>query len=152
MTSIKKQLTDTGLSSNMEDYMEAIVVISRKNRVVRVKDIARELDITMPSVTAALNKLRDMNLIRYEKYGYVELTERGLEIADDVFSRHSCIRTFFENVLCLAGDRAGDEACRVEHDLSPDTCRRIQKLVDFISQEEGRESDWVARMRAIMKD
>ena len=151
MCAAKKSPGDTGLTSNMEDYMEAIIVLSRANRVVRVKDIAKELGITMPSVTAALGKLRDMELITYEKYGHVELTERGVEIADDVFRRHSCVRDFFESVLGIPEDRAGREACLVEHDLSPDTCGRIQKMLDFIQAEDEVGNEWVERFRKTMK-
>ncbi len=66
----------TDLSANMEDYMETISLLSSRNRVVRVKDIAKTLKITMPSVTAALNKLREKDLIYYEKYGFIELTDQ----------------------------------------------------------------------------
>ncbi len=101
---------DTGLTPHMEDYMEAIVMLSASNRVVRVKDIAKKLDIKMPSVSAALAKLKEMDLIDYEKYGYIELTEKGEEIADRVFKRHTFLTDFFETVLQIDAAAADGEA------------------------------------------
>ena len=67
------ELNDTGLTANMEDYMENIALLLNENDVVRVKDIAQKLNITMPSVTAALQKLKEKGLVDYEKYGHVQL-------------------------------------------------------------------------------
>jgi DtxR family Mn-dependent transcriptional regulator len=148
----KDKYADTGLSPNMEDYMETIIILSTLHRVVRVKDIAKELNIKMPSVTAALNKLKEMKLIDYEKYGFIELTESGKEIAERVYNRHSCIKDFFEYALQLPTDAAGDEACKVEHHISPTTCKRIFKLHQFILQEEESGKEWVTRMKNFMRE
>jgi DtxR family transcriptional regulator, Mn-dependent transcriptional regulator len=147
----KYSYRDTGLSSNMEDYMEAIIMLSYSNKVVRVKDIARKLDIKMPSVSAALAKLKEMELIDYEKYGYVELTQRGQELADRVLKRHNCLIDFFKNVLQIDCDEADSEACKVEHDLTPHTCSQIHKFLDFYKDEETAGSDWVGRLKKFLK-
>ncbi len=138
---------ETGLTSNMEDYMEAIAMLSEENRVVRVKDIAKKLSIKMPSVTAALNKLRDMGLIDYEKYGFIELTGKGKTVADSIYSRHKCLSEYYQLLLNLDKDSADREACKVEHDLSPETCIQIHKLLHFYKNEEKKKSDWVKRLK-----
>lgn len=142
---------DTGLTSNMEDYMETIVVLSSENRVVRVKDIAKKLGIKMPSVSAALAKLKDMGLIEYEKYGFVELTEEGQVIADCVLKRHNCLADFFSTVLQIDCEAADGEACRVEHCLSPKTCSQLHRFLDFYKAEEAAGSGWVERMKKSLK-
>lgn len=142
---------DTGLSANMEDYMETIIILSRRNRVVRVKDIARELGITMPSVTAALAKLKELGLIDYEKYGHIELTERGTAVGTSVYGRHSSLTEFFAVVLGLPDTEAEAEACRVEHDLSPETAIRIQRFLSFYADEVTKGSEWIDRLRNSMK-
>ena len=147
----KYSYRDTGLTPHMEDYIEAIVMLSETNRVVRVKDIAAKLNIKMPSVSAALARLKEMELIDYEKYGYVELTERGKELADRVLKRHNCLIDFFANVLLVDCGAAESEACRVEHDLQPDTCSQIHKFLDFYKAEESAGSDWVARLKKALK-
>ncbi len=100
----------TELSANMEDYIEAIAVLARENRVVRVKDIARYLDIKMPSVTAALGKLKEKGLVNYEKYGYAELTEEGTKAATTVSRKHAFLKDFFHDVLRMGKDLSDEEA------------------------------------------
>lgn len=142
---------DTGLSSHMEDYVEAIVMLSAENRVVRVKDIAAKLCITMPSVSAALVKLKEMGLIDYEKYGYVTLTERGRELAERVLMRHNCLIAFFTTLLQMGDEAAEIEACRVEHVLQSDTCDKIRRLLDFFQSEERSNQEWVDRFKKALR-
>ncbi len=147
----KYSYRDTGLTPNMEDYMEAIVILASENRVVRVKDIAKKLGIKMPSVSAALSKLKEMDLIEYEKYGYIELTEEGLDIADGVLKRHNCLADFFSSVLQIDCEAADGEACRVEHALSPRTCGQLHRFLDFFKAEVVSESEWVERLKKHLK-
>jgi len=72
---LKKPLTPA-----MEDYLEAIFNLSKEKRVVRVKDIAKRLDVKMPTVTSMLKTLSKRELIDYEKYEYLELTKKGCEV------------------------------------------------------------------------
>jgi len=140
---IEKLYASTDLSPHMEDYIEAIAILSEKNRVVRVKDIAALLKIKMPSVTSALNKLKELGLIDYEKYGFIELTENGTVISNRVLSRHLCLKEFFREVLNISEDKSETEACRIEHHITPETCKRIHKLLLYINSEESRKNDWL---------
>ncbi len=143
---------ETGLTSHMEDYMEAIAMLMVDNKVVRVKDIAKKLDIKMPSVTAALNKLKDMDLIEYEKYGFIELTESGRVIANNVYSKHTCLSEFFEKVLMMTVENADSEACKVEHTLDTETCIRLHKFLDFYNDEQTENSQWISRLQEILNN
>lgn len=148
---IDKLYGNTDLTPNMEDYIEKIAFLSETNRVVRVRDIAAILKIKMPSVTAALNKLKEQGLIEYEKYGYIELTSRGGIIAKRVISRHLCLKEFFFNVLKLPEEKAEDEACRIEHHISPETCKRIHKLLIYYKSDEDKQRDWIRELEDAMK-
>lgn len=150
-TDIDKLYGNTDLTPNMEDYIEKIAFLSETNRVVRVRDIAAILKIKMPSVTAALNKLKEQGLIEYEKYGYIELTSRGGIIAKRVISRHLCLKEFFFNVLKLPEEKAEDEACRIEHHISPETCKRIHKLLIYYKSDEDKHRDWIRELEDAMK-
>jgi DtxR family transcriptional regulator, Mn-dependent transcriptional regulator len=138
---------DTGLTSNMEDYMETIYLLSKESKVVRVKDIAKKLNIKMPSVTAALNKLKEGALIEYEKYGFIELTSEGSKLAQQVYNRHLCLHTFFEDILGLKCEDADEVACKVEHNLTPESCQKIQRLIDFFEVEEEANAEWIVRLK-----
>ncbi len=141
----------TDLTANMEDYLETISILLRENRVVRVKDIAKSLKVKMPSVSAALQKLSEKGLIIYEKYGYVDLTEEGKKIADKVYSRHACLTDFFHNILRIDAKTAEEEACRVEHHLSPEACRKIHRLVQYMGSRES-EGPWKDKFIAMMEE
>lgn len=143
---------NTSLTSNMEDYIEQIELISRKKKVVRVKDIAKNLDIKMPSVTAAMIKLDKMGLVHYEKYAYVELTEEGKKLAAKVYNRHILLARFFHQFLRIDKKRAEDVACRIEHFLSPESLKQLSKLFDFYILESENNEPWTKRIREILDE
>jgi DtxR family Mn-dependent transcriptional regulator len=142
----------TPLTANMEDYIETIANLSGEKKIVRVKDIAKRLDIKMPSVTNALNKLKEKSLINYEKYGYVELTPKGKKIAEKVCNKHNCLADFFSDVLQMSSSSANEEACKVEHHLSPTSMRQIHRLIQFFKSEDESKKKWVNDLRAILEE
>jgi len=75
------------LSTSLQDYLEAVLILSRKHKVARVKDVARHLRVKPASVVAALKTLGDKGLLVHERYGYVELTPAGVRVAGRVFRR-----------------------------------------------------------------
>jgi len=122
----------------MEDYLETILILERKNRVARVKDIASMLNVQMPSVTGALKNLRDRGLIHYEKNSFINLTEEGMAKAERVKKKHFILLRFLESVLDERGDEAENEACSLEHHLSLNTALKIERLTEYF--EEGFQS------------
>ena len=142
---------DTTLSSNMEDYVEAIEILSRTQKIVRVKDIAKNLGIKMPSVTAALQKLEEMSLINYERYGYIELTDKGKKIAESVYNRHKCLAEFFGKILKMKAKPADEVACKVEHQLTSEACRQLYKLIQFFKEEKNNKEPWTEKLETILE-
>ncbi len=120
----------TKYTQSEEDYLEAFYVIGLNNDVVRVKDVADALDVTMPSVVSAVRSLSQKGLVNQEKYGYIELTQEGKEIAKDIYARHRLLYTFFYEILELEEEEAHENACKVEHHLSQSALDGIKKLVD----------------------
>ncbi len=144
------EFKDSGLTANMEDYMENIALLAKEKNVVRVKDIAKSLNIKMPSVSAALSKLKEKGLINYEKYGHIELTEKGQHIAESVYRRHSFLSDFFHSILHLDEKNANDQACRIEHHLSPEACTQLNKFIEFYKSEKNTHEDWTDRMSSVL--
>ena len=64
------------LSRSLEDYLETILLLVRRKRVARVRDIAKRLNVGMPAVTAALKALSKRKLVNYDPYQVVTLTDR----------------------------------------------------------------------------
>ncbi len=120
----------TVYTQSEEDYLEAFYVIGLKNDVVRVKDVSNLLDVTMPSVVSAVRSLSQKGLVNQEKYGYIELTQKGEEVAKTIYARHQLLYTFFHEILDLDEEEAQDNACRVEHHLSTQALDGIKRLVE----------------------
>ena len=77
-----------------EDYLEAILMVSKQKEFVRSIDLARVLNYSRPSVAIALKKLCNEELITINEKNHVCLTEKGLEIAERVFYRHEILTKY----------------------------------------------------------
>lgn len=125
----------TRLSPSMEDYLEAIYQLEKRNRVARVKEIAELLNVRMPSVTGAVKNLKDRGLVDYEKNSYINLSQQGLEIARSIRGRHAVLRDFLEEILLLEPDIADQEACRIEHAIGQETARRFRNCTRALKND-----------------
>lgn len=117
------------LSQSQEDYLEAIYKIAEDKGVARVRDIAHEQNVSMPSASGAMKRLAKMDLIKHGRYEYVELTEEGRKYAEKVVGRHAALKSFFADVLGVDEKTADKDACAVEHQLSEKT---VKKLFEFL--------------------
>ena len=126
---------EAALTPSLEDYLEAIYQLEKKNRVARVKDIADLLSVQMPSVTGAVKNLKAKKLVNYEKNSFISLTEKGLSIAKSVQRRHSVLQSFLEEVLLLSPEAARDQACKMEHSIDPETAQRFLNCLRFLKDE-----------------
>jgi DtxR family Mn-dependent transcriptional regulator len=123
------------LSRSLEDYLEAIFQLEKKNRVARVKDIAEILNVQMPSVTGAIKNLKSKNLVNYEKNSFISLSEKGIEIAESVINRHSALKSFLQEILLMPPKLAETQACTMEHAISPETAMRFRSCTRFLKDE-----------------
>ena len=131
-------------TASMEDYLEAVAILQNdKRHPVRVSQISKALGVKMPSVTSAVRKLSKEGLVKHESYGYVELTSEGDEIAKDVIRRHDTLRRFFVEILNMDADVASEDACRMEHSLSPTALERLSKFVEFALSCPRGEPEWL---------
>jgi DtxR family transcriptional regulator, Mn-dependent transcriptional regulator len=120
------------LTPAMEDYLELILKLKRENKVVRVRDIARGLNVTMPGVTAMLSNLAKKNLITHGKYEHTELTSYGLRKARDAQRKHTTLFNFLTRVLKVDPRQADIDSCRIEHVISPLSLKRLVQFIEFI--------------------
>jgi len=121
------------LSSSLEDYLEAILVLAREKKVARVRDIAARLGVAMSSVDGALRRLADENLVRHERYEFVELTDKGIALARKIFDRHNLLTHLLHDILGVDAETAEKDACAIEHHVSQKT---IQSIIDFSIQRK----------------
>lgn len=120
------------ITSSMEDYLEAILEITRESGSARISEIADKLDIAASSVSEVIGKLAQMQLVTQKKYGPVLLTSKGKDYAEDISCRHQIIKDFLVNVLGVEHEIAENDACMMEHVISSIT---MKHLIDYLAQE-----------------
>lgn len=115
-----------GLYESGEDYLETILILKKRNGNVRSIDIAREMDLSKPSVSRAMGILKNKEFITVDEDGAIHLTEEGSKLAKKIYERH---RVLTEALMYLGVDEktAAEDACRIEHDISEKTFTKIKK-------------------------
>lgn len=140
------------LTPAMEDYLEMIALLIREEGVARVSRIGQRLKVKSPSVNSALATLAGQGLVRHERYGYVELTDRGEELAADIQSRHDTILEFLTGILGIDEKEARGDACRIEHAIGAETFHRLTKFIRFAGTGIGEEDPrWLINFRQYLK-
>lgn len=111
---------------SIEDYLETILLLSKKRTKVRSIDIVSELGYTKASVSIAMKGLREKGLVLMDEDGYLSLTEEGRKKAEKVLEKHELISNWLIN-LGVSKDVAIEDACRIEHDISDETFDLLKK-------------------------
>ena len=130
-------------SASMEDYLESILVLGQGRQAVRVSQMSQALGVKMPSVSSALARLARDGLVEHKRYGRVQLTPEGERIAQDVFRRHEALRHFLTEILAINPETAADDACKMEHAISPATQQKLAKFVEFVNQPPEGQPRWL---------
>lgn len=109
-----------------ENYLEAILMLSREKDGVHAIDIVNELNFSKPSVSIMLKKLKDEGYIEIDSNSHIHLLPSGLKIAERILERHELLTKILID-LGVEPKTAEDDACKIEHDLSEETFEAIKK-------------------------
>ncbi len=127
-----------------EDYLEAILILSRRLPLVRSIDVANYMEYSKPSVSVAVSNLKSALLVTVAADGGLHLTEAGRALAEQVYERHNILT---EWLISLGVDEAtaADDACRIEHVISQDSFECLRRhLVDHTEhhfrEDKGEET------------
>jgi len=131
------------ITPTMEDYLEAIYNLAKEKRAARVRDIAKKLDVKMPTVTNMLKTLSERGLIDYEKYEYLELTAKGSDVGQEIDRRHQIFRRFLTDILKIDYNQADEDACKMEHAVSPATLEAFVDFMEFIDSCPRGGASWL---------
>ena len=126
-------MTTKSLSAGLEDYLECIYNNLKTNGSVKAISISKELHVSRASVTDALQRLAEQEYINYERYGKIDITEKGVKKAKEVIDKHTVLTNFFESILNLGHDEASENACRIEHVI---TKNAFEKLKEFTNRKK----------------
>ncbi len=122
------------LSASLEDYLEAIYLITRQHEVARSKEIMKKMKVSGPSVTEALQVLANKGLVNYQPYEAITLTTQGKEVAKDILHRHETLRDFFIEVLGIDRKIADAGACKMEHAASDNIIERMILYARYLKE------------------
>ena len=116
------------INESAENYLETILILSKRLPVVRSVDIAVEMNFKKSSISVAMKNLRENGYITVSDAGFITLTKKGHEVADMIYERH----TFLSGWLTALGideKTAAKDACRMEHVISPESFAAIKNYV-----------------------
>lgn len=113
-------------NESAENYLETILILSKRLPVVRSVDVANELDFKKSSVSIAMKNLREKEHITMTDAGYIYLTETGAEIAEMVYERHRILTSALER-LGVDKEIAEKDACKIEHVISKESFAAIKE-------------------------
>lgn len=117
------------IHESAENYLETILMLSKKQSYVRSIDIANELNFSKPSVSVAMKNLRTSGHILVDDAGHITLTESGMQIAESIFERH---RVLSQMLIRLGVDEgiATEDACRIEHVISKESFEALKTYIE----------------------
>ncbi len=131
------------LSSRLEDYLEAIYLISREKQFAHANQIADFLNVGKSSVSWALNQLSQKDLINYTPYEAITLTPKGKALAQRVARRHDEIKNFLTEVLAINENLAEENACRMEHVVDKEILQRMRQFMEFLVNCPRAGREWM---------
>ena len=114
------------IKESAENYLESILMISKEKGNVRSIDIANQLNFSKPSVSVAMKHFREEGYIHVDKDGYITLTDRGYEVASQMYERHQLVAKILMEIG-VSEKTAYEDSCKIEHDLSSETFEKIKE-------------------------
>ena len=117
------------IHQSAEDYLEKILMIRERKGEVHSIDIANELGFSKPSVSVAMKNLRLAGYISMDGTGAITLQPTGYEIASRIYQRHKLLTRILA-ALGVDEETAAQDACKIEHDLSPETFEKLRAYAE----------------------
>lgn len=132
------------LTASMEDYLEMIYRLSSKTGFTRINELSQALNVQPPSATKMVQRLAQLSLLKYEKYGVVVLEEKGKVLGIELMKRHIIIENFLR-IIGVADSDVLEETEKIEHTVSKKTTACLERFVEFVKDSPdfiGRYSSY----------
>jgi DtxR family Mn-dependent transcriptional regulator len=123
-----KKDTDS-ISKESEEYLEAIYRLEQRDGSAKTMQLANELKVTPGSITNTIENLEKRRLVIHEPYKGVKLTEKGRKLALKIIRRHRLAERLLTDILHLDWSKVHDEACKLEHNLSENVVKPLEKAL-----------------------
>lgn len=120
------------LTASMEDYLEMICRILKSTDVVRINELAEKLHVKPSSASKMVNNLRAAGHIEFQKYGYIVVTKKGLEVGKYLLHRHDVLHKF----LCMINHTDNEliQVEKIEHFMNETTINNLEKLTNELTK------------------
>lgn len=115
------------ISKALEEYVKTMYILKQQKGEIRVTDIAKKMCCSKASVTKALNNLKDKDLVEYEAYGEIKLTEEAEGIAQKNLEAYDIVYLFFNEILEIKIEEAKEEAEKIKSIISDETLNRLAR-------------------------
>ena len=125
---VKQKIIQEQHTDRMEDYLEVIFELIKKKGYATQTDISESLNVSLPSVTKMLQRLDQSRYLKYEKYRGINLTEEGIEVAENIHEKHGLLSEFFK-MIGIDDDIANIDAEGIEHHLHPQTLKKLREFI-----------------------
>lgn len=126
---------DNLLTASMEDYLEMIYRLSQNTGFARIHELSDALNVQPPSATKMVQRLAELELINYEKYGFITLTDKGRELGCSLLKRHNIIESFLR-IMGVSEAGILEETEKIEHTISKQTVKCFEDYVDFLNNRQ----------------
>ena len=129
---IWKRYSEKEVSHSMAHYLQTVALLKAEKGHARVGDIAEHLRVSKSGVTSMLRSLEKRGLVHHERYGCVELTQEGAGFATRTESSRIVLSMFLTEILGIPEDVATEDACMIEHLVSPEVAIELLRLTTFM--------------------
>ena len=125
---VKEKVIEEQHTDRMEDYLEVIYELIKKKGYATQTDISESLNVSLPSVTKMLHRLDESKYLKYEKYRGINLTEEGIEVAENIHEKHGLLSEFFK-MIGVDENVANIDAEGIEHHLHAQTLKKLREFI-----------------------
>ena len=125
---VKEKAIHEQQTDRMEDYLEVIYELIKKKGYATQTDISESLNVSLPGVSKMLQRLDESKYLKYEKYRGINLTEEGIEVAENIHEKHGLLSEFFK-MIGVDEDIANIDAEGIEHHIHPQTLKKLREFI-----------------------
>ncbi len=125
------------MQESRENYLKAVYLLEQEGRGVHLTDVASSMNVSKPSASRAMRILSEDGYIIHRAYKTIQLSEKGRDAAKEILQRYEYLTSFLHEVLHVEYEVALNDACKIEHGISPQT---LQKLKEYLAHCQMKES------------
>jgi DtxR family Mn-dependent transcriptional regulator len=143
-----KKFGEQEVSHSMAHYLQAVAALKDEKGFARVGEIAERLGVSKSGVTSMLRSLQGRGLVDHERYGCVELTDSGRRLATRTESSRRVLTIFLSEILGVDERVAAEDACMIEHLVSPEVTMELLRLTTFMRSQHPAAAQFRAAYHA----